>query len=204
MITAAKPGMLSDLQRRLRIQLLTPRGDSLICVSVPIQLSRCPRLALRQSQGYIYSPTLTPPPSVSRSPMAVLIPNFHGDIVTPSDPTYASAIARWAGNTVRRAKVVTFPKDQDDVTLAIAYATSHNLPLAIRGGAHNPAGAASVEGGLVIDLSRYFNGVRVDPENRRAYVGGGALWDTVDRESIKHGLVTVAGTVSHVGSSCIR
>ena len=136
--------------------------------------------------------------------MADVIPNFHGDIVTPSDPTYTSAIARWAGNTIRRAKVVAFPKDQDDVALAIAYAKSHNLSLAIRGGGHNPAGAASVEDGLVIDLSRHLNGVRVDPENKRAYVGGGALWDTVDKETIKRGLATVAGTVSHVGGSSIR
>jgi FAD/FMN-containing dehydrogenase len=130
--------------------------------------------------------------------MTDLKPNFHGDIVTPSDPSYSSAIARWATNAARRAEVVAFPKDHDDVALAIAYARSHNLPIAIRGGGHNPAGASSVEGGLVIDLSRYFNGVRIDPENKRAYVGGGAIWETVDKEAIKHGLATVAGTINHV------
>jgi FAD/FMN-containing dehydrogenase len=133
--------------------------------------------------------------------MADLIPNFHGDIVTPSDPSYTSAIERWATNAARRAKVVTFPKDQDDVALAIAYAKSQNLSLAIRGGGHHPAGASSVEDGLVIDLSRYFNGVRIDPESKRAYVGGGAIWETVDKEAIKHGLATVGGTVNHVGGS---
>jgi FAD/FMN-containing dehydrogenase len=133
--------------------------------------------------------------------MADLIPNFHGDIVTPSDPSYTSAIARWATNSIQHAKVVTFPKDQDDIVLAIAYAKLHSLPLAIRGGGHHPAGPSSVEGGLVIDLSRYFNGVRVDPESKRAYVGGGATWATVDKEAIKYGLATVGGTVNHVGGS---
>jgi FAD/FMN-containing dehydrogenase len=132
-----------------------------------------------------------------------LIPNFQGDIVIPSDPTYTSAIARWATNAIRRANVVTFPKDPGDVALAIAYATSHKLPVAIRGGGHSPAGASSVEDGLVIDLSRYFGGVRVDPETKRAYVGGGAIWETVDREAIKYGLATVGGTVNHVGSYII-
>jgi FAD/FMN-containing dehydrogenase len=133
--------------------------------------------------------------------MTTLIPNFHGDIVTPSDPSYPTAISRWAANAVRRAKIVVFPKDKDDVVVAITYARSHDLPLAIRGGGHHPAGASSVEDGLVIDLSRYFNGVRIDPENKRAYVGGGAIWETVDKEAIKHGLATVAGTVNDVGRS---
>ena len=133
--------------------------------------------------------------------MASLIPKFHGDIVTPSDPSYLDAISRWAINAVRQAKIVTFPKDQDDVALAIAYAKCNNLCVAIRGGGHNPGGASSAEGGLVIDLSRYFSGVRIDPENKRAYVGGGALWGTVDKEAIKYGLATVAGSVNHVGGS---
>jgi FAD/FMN-containing dehydrogenase len=68
-----------------------------------------------------------------------------------------------------------------------------NLPIAIKGGGHNAAGASSVEDGLVIDLSRYFNRVRVDPESKRAYVGGGSIWETVDKEAIKYGLATVAG-----------
>ena len=50
----------------------------------------------------------------------------------------------------------------------------------------------------MIDLSRYLNGVKVDPEQKVAYVGGGALWETVDRTAIKHGLATVSGTVNHV------
>ena len=50
----------------------------------------------------------------------------------------------------------------------------------------------------MIDLSRYLNGVKVDPEKKVAYVGGGALWETVDRTAIEHGLATVGGTVNHV------
>ena len=50
----------------------------------------------------------------------------------------------------------------------------------------------------MIDLSRYLNGVKVDPDKKVAYVGGGALWETVDKTAIKHGLATVAGTVNHV------
>ena len=50
----------------------------------------------------------------------------------------------------------------------------------------------------MIDLSRYLNTVKVDPDKRLGYVGGGAIWETVDKAAINHGLATVGGTVNHV------
>jgi FAD/FMN-containing dehydrogenase len=122
-----------------------------------------------------------------------------GDIVTPSDEGYEKAIARWAINAQRNAKIVAFVKDAQDVSLAIKYAKASQLPIAIRGGGHNPAGASSSENGLVIDLSRYLNGVEVDVEKKLSRIGGGALWETVDKTAIQHGLATVGGTVNHTG-----
>ncbi|CAA7266220.1 unnamed protein product [Cyclocybe aegerita] len=127
------------------------------------------------------------------------IPNFQGDIITPTHPEYPQAIARWAANAERRAKVVAFVKDEQDVVRALKYAKENLLPIAVRGGGHNPTGASSIVDGLVIDLSRYFSGVRADPEKKLVYVGGGAVWGSVDEECIKHGLAGVAGTVSHTG-----
>ncbi|KAJ3507216.1 hypothetical protein NLJ89_g6437 [Agrocybe chaxingu] len=127
------------------------------------------------------------------------IPNFQGDIVTPTHPNYPQAIARWAANAERKAKVVAFVKNEQDVVRALKYAKENQLPIAVRGGGHNPTGSSSIVDGLVIDLSRYFSSVRVDAEKKLAYVGGGAVWGTVDEECIKHGLAGVAGTVSHTG-----
>ena len=130
----------------------------------------------------------------------VSIPNFKGDLVTPKDPGYEDSIKRWAVNAQRRAAVVAFVRDADDVALALKYARDQvpRLPIAIRGGGHKTSGASSVEGGLVIDLSKYMNGVRISKEQKLAYVGGGAIWETVDKEAMKEGLATVAGTVNHV------
>lgn len=133
--------------------------------------------------------------------MSDLFKDFKGDLVHPTDPDYPAAIARWAANAERKAKLVAFVKDEQDVALAIKYAKTNKLPIAIRGGGHSPAGASSSEGGLIIDLSRYLNGARIDPEKRLAYVGGGALWEAVDKSAIEHDLATVGGTVNHVGSS---
>ena len=123
--------------------------------------------------------------------------SFKGDISTPNDADYAQAISRWALNAQANAKIVAFVKTNEDVALAIAYANENRLPIAIRGGGHNTAGASSTEG-LVIDLSRHFNAVEIDPENKLAYVGGGAIWEQVDKASIPYGLASVAGTVNHV------
>ena len=123
---------------------------------------------------------------------------FTGDIVTPADAGYDVAIARWAKNASCRAAVVAFPRTPADVALSVAYASTAGLALAVRGGGHSAAGASSVEGGLVIDMSRYFNGAGIDVEKKLAYVGGGAIWETVDKAAIEHGLATVGGTVNHV------
>lgn len=124
--------------------------------------------------------------------------NIKGDVLTSQDPGYADSIARWAANAERRAKVVAFVKDNQDVVRSLGFAQANSLPLAVRGGGHSAAGASSAEDGLIIDLSRYLNEVTVDPSKKQAFVGGGALWEAVDRSTIKHGLGTVAGTVNHV------
>ncbi|KAH8102185.1 hypothetical protein BXZ70DRAFT_58556 [Cristinia sonorae] len=124
---------------------------------------------------------------------------FKGELVTPADAGYTEAIARWARNAVRKAKIVAFVKDAEDVSVALKYAKASRLSVAIRGGGHNAAAASSCTDGLVIDLSRYLNKVTVDADKKLAYVGGGSLWKTVDEECMKHGLATVGGTVNHTG-----
>ena len=138
------------------------------------------------------------------SGLSELKQSFKGDIVTPDDEGYTQAIARWCANAERKARVVAFVKDTNDVALALKYARTNSLQVAIRGGGHSPSGASSAEDGLVVDLSRHFNYAVVDPEKRTARVGGGALWGTVENETIKHGLASVAGTVNHVCCSVHR
>ena len=124
--------------------------------------------------------------------------SFKGDIITPDDPNYKAAIARWASNAERRAKIVAFVKDAEDVSAAVIFAKASKLPLAIRGGGHSTSGASSSQDGIVIDLSKHLNGVRIDPEGKLAYAGGGAIWSAVDKAAIAYGLASVGGTVNHV------
>lgn len=114
-----------------------------------------------------------------------------GDIVTPADADYDKAIARWAANAQRRAAAVVYPKTTEDISETIKWAVANKIQLAVCGGGHSTSGASSVEDGVVIALSRYFGEVRVDADARRAFVGGGAIWKSVDEAAIKHGLATV-------------
>ncbi|KAJ3565811.1 hypothetical protein NP233_g7400 [Leucocoprinus birnbaumii] len=123
-----------------------------------------------------------------------LIKHIKGDVITQDHPDYAKAIARWACGAEKRAVAVVFVKDESDVVETLSYARGHSLPVAIRGGGHNPTGASSVEAGVVIDLSRYLNEVQVDPAKKLVYVGGGALWRAVDKATAEHDLATVGGT----------
>jgi FAD/FMN-containing dehydrogenase len=132
------------------------------------------------------------------STLSAIQQSFKGEIVTPDDQGYSEAIARWAANAERPAGVVAFVKDTDDVALALDYARTNDLQIAIRCGGHSPSGASSTEGGLVVDLSRHFNYAVVDPDQRTARVGAGTLWATVEKEAIQHGLASVAGNVNHV------
>lgn len=124
--------------------------------------------------------------------------SFSGDVVTPSDPDYESLLHRWATNTEKKAAIIALVKSAEDVGLAIGYAKANKLPIAVRSGGHSPSGASSSEGGIVIDLSKYLNTVVIDVENKKAIIGGGTLWESVDKAAIQHGLAAVSGTVNTV------
>ncbi|PVG03740.1 FAD-binding domain-containing protein [Serendipita vermifera] len=129
----------------------------------------------------------------------LLAAGFSGDLVAPSDPDYKASLARFAKNAQKNAGLVAFVKSPQDVAHVINFASANSIPIVVRGGGHSTSGGSSIEGGIVIDLSRHLNKVRVDQEKRLGYVDAGANWKAVDEEAIKYGLATVGGTVNHTG-----
>jgi FAD/FMN-containing dehydrogenase len=122
-----------------------------------------------------------------------------GDILTAADDGYLQASGIWNGaHDGRRPALVVRCAGAADVIAAVGFAQSNDLIIAVRGGGHSVAGFSTCDGGIVIDLS-LMNSVRVDAEDRRATVGGGAVWADVDHETQAHGLATTGGLVSTTG-----
>jgi FAD/FMN-containing dehydrogenase len=85
-----------------------------------------------------------------------------------------------------------------DVVDAVNLARKLDLEVAIRGGGHNVAGRATVEGGLMIDLAP-MKGIHVDPHARTARAQGGVTWADFNRETQLHSLAVTGGVVSTTG-----
>jgi len=135
---------------------------------------------------------------LAESGLDALRAGLEGTVFTPSDDGYDEARRLWNAEHVRQPSVIVQVRSAADVQAAVRYATAEGLEIAVRGGAHNMAGLSSVDNGLMIDLAR-LNQVTVDPEARRARVGGGALLGDLDAATQEHGLAVPAGIVSHTG-----
>jgi hypothetical protein len=85
-----------------------------------------------------------------------------------------------------------------DVVDAVALATKLGLEVAIRGGGHNVAGRATIDGGIMIDLS-LMRDVHVDAVGKTVRAQGGVTWGEVNRETQLHGLAVTGGVVSTTG-----
>jgi len=123
---------------------------------------------------------------------------IRGSVVTPEDAAYEEARSVWNGDIDRRPALVVRCLGTADVTEAIRFARSEDLDIAVRGGGHNVAGFATIDCGLVIDLSP-MKGIRVDPISKRARAQGGVLWGELDHETQAFGLATTGGLITSTG-----
>jgi FAD/FMN-containing dehydrogenase len=121
-----------------------------------------------------------------------------GSVLLPGEAGYDEARSVWNGDIDRRPAVIVRCAGPDDVAVSLRYAREAGLEVAVRGGGHGYWGAAVPEGGLMVDLGPIRH-VVVDPDARRARVGGGATLGDLDAATTEHGLAVPAGTVSHTG-----
>ena len=133
----------------------------------------------------------------SEEALASLKQAVRGRVATSGDD-YEQARTLWNGMIDRRPAVVVRCAGAADVRQAIKFARENDLALAVRGGGHNIAGDAVVEGGLQIDLS-LMKSVRIDPARRVARVEPGATLGDFDREAQAFGLATPLGINSTTG-----
>jgi FAD/FMN-containing dehydrogenase len=121
-----------------------------------------------------------------------------GQVIFPSDPNYHEVRAIWNAMFERQPALIVRCAEASDVPQAIAFARQHGLEISIRGGGHNIAGNALCDGGLMIDFSA-MKKVRVDAEQKRAWVEPGATLADFDEATQAHGLATPVGINSTTG-----
>jgi FAD/FMN-containing dehydrogenase len=123
---------------------------------------------------------------------------LRGQLLLPGDGGYDTSRAVFNSMIDRRPLAVLRCADAADVARGIAFAHQHRLALSVRGGGHNVAGSAVVDGALMLDLSG-MKETRVDPAGRTVRAGPGLTLGEFDRATQAFGLATTLGVVSMTG-----
>jgi FAD/FMN-containing dehydrogenase len=125
---------------------------------------------------------------------------FGGTLLEPSDPGYDEARRVHNAMIDRRPALIAQCRNTADIVDAVHFARKEGLEICVRGGGHNVAGRAVIDGALMIDLSP-MRGIHVDRDAMTLRAQGGCLWAELNREAALHGLATTGGAISHTGVS---
>ena len=124
--------------------------------------------------------------------------NFGGPLVRAGDESYDDERELWNKIIDKHPGIIAQCTGVSDVIQAVNFARENNLLVSVRGAGHNVAGNASIDNGLMIDLS-HMRTVMVNPQQKTAVVQGGATWADVDRETQAFNLACAGGVVSDTG-----
>ena len=136
-------------------------------------------------------------PSVAKA-AAEAASTFSGQLLKPTDAGYEEARRVYNGLIDKRPALIARCRGVADVVDAVNLSHKLGLKVAVRGGGHNVAGRATIDGGLMIDLA-LMKGIHVDPKNCTARAQGGVTWAELNRETQLHGLAVTGGAVSSTG-----
>ena len=125
---------------------------------------------------------------------------LRGEVLLAGSQGYDQARRVWNAVFDKKPAIIARCTGAADVQKAVNFAREHQLLTAVRAGGHSYSGKSSCDGGLMIDLQP-MQGVRIDPEIKRAYLESGSLLGQLDHECAAFGLATTAGTVSHTGAA---
>ena len=134
------------------------------------------------------------------SAVEALAAALRGAVLLAGSHDYDRTRRVWNASFDNRPALIARCTGAADVQQAVNFAREHNLLTAVRAGGHSYSGKSSCVGGLMIDLQP-MQGVRVDPEAKRAYLESGSLLGQLDHECAAFKLATTAGTVSHTGAA---
>ena len=97
-----------------------------------------------------------------------------GEVIRAGDPGYEAARVGWNRFYPRYPEAIVFCADAVDVVNAVRWARENGIALRARSGRHNLEGWSSLDGGLVIDVSR-MKSIAIDEAAGTATVGTGLI-----------------------------
>ena len=121
-----------------------------------------------------------------------------GPLIGPDDARYDDARSVYNAVHDRRPALIVGAATTTDVGTAVRFAAQHDMPLAVRGGAHSIAGFSTCDDGLVLDLG-LLKAVTVDPRRRTIRAQPGLTWAEFNDVTHELGLATTGGIVSTTG-----
>ncbi len=124
--------------------------------------------------------------------------SLEGDLLTPESADYDDVRQLWNGMIDKRPAYIARCLNVGDVMASVNFGRTNNLEIAVHGGGHNVAGLATVDGGLMIDLS-LMKGIDLDPEARTVWAEGGVTIGELDAATQEHGLAVPLGVVTATG-----
>ena len=136
--------------------------------------------------------------TIAQTSLDTLRKTLRGSLIVAGDPAYDEARRVWNAMIDKHPAVIARCRGAVDVMTAVTFARNEGLSVAVRGGAHNVAGKATCDDGIVVDLSE-MKGLRVDPGARTARAEPGLRWGEFDRETQAFGLATTGGTIGDTG-----
>ncbi|KAK6958328.1 hypothetical protein Daesc_001127 [Daldinia eschscholtzii] len=125
---------------------------------------------------------------------------FPSSLLSPNDTEYSTLrTENWSETAWKTPTCIFQPAAAEDLQKVIPKLVEGNVSFAVRSGGHSPSpGAANIDKGVLIDLSK-FNAVDYDAENNVASIGAGQKWENVYRQLDQFNVTVVGGRVLDVG-----
>ncbi|MFI5735968.1 FAD-binding oxidoreductase [Kribbella sp. NPDC051587] len=118
-------------------------------------------------------------------------------MLTRQAPQYDDARLGFQRLDPHRPEVIFEVTSATEIEEAVRYAVDHDHRIAVQGAGHGLT--RGIKGGVLI-ATRHFNGVRVDPTAKTAWVEAGATWQDVLTATAPYGLAPLSGSSPGVGA----
>ena len=138
-------------------------------------------------------------------PLQPALPQFDGKVVKRGDLEYETARVQYATTSHEEdyghmdPGAIIYPKNDNDIRKAIAYAREHKLAIAVRTGGHQYSGASSTSGqNIQLDLSETYREYEFDQEASIVTTGVSRLLGSLNTKLQKADVFVPHGQCAHV------